>query len=309
MIDDPNTSRSESLIELKNIDDELEDLIQEINEDKEKKEEKKILLYKPESVSIFKFICHLSGKLEIFFLIVGTICTIFSGSTNALWGIIIGNTINELTNIIGLDDLSDEEYKKEVDKIEEPVNKLIYYFVILGIFTFIMNFFMLFMWGYSALRQMNFFKKNYFELILSQEQSWFDENNAYEFSSKIQSQIEQIELGIGDRFGQIILMIAEILSGFLVGFMTSWKLTLIICSSFPIIILSVLISDYFSAKLVVKSKLLNEKAGGISEELLDNIKTVTSFCNFDFELNRYSQLIDEVNKYDRKRILIEAIAY
>lgn len=67
MIDDPNTSRSESLIELKNIDDELEDLIQEINEDKEKKEEKKILLYKPESVSIFKFICHLSGKLEIFF--------------------------------------------------------------------------------------------------------------------------------------------------------------------------------------------------------------------------------------------------
>ena len=309
MIDDPNTSRSESLIELKNIDDELEDLIQEINEDKEKKEEKKILLYKPESVSIFKFICHLSGKLEIFFLIVGTICTIFSGSTNALWGIIIGNTINELTNIIGLDDLSDEEYKKEVDKIEEPVNKLIYYFVILGIFTFIMNFFMLFMWGYSALRQMNSFKKNYFELILSQEQSWFDENNAYEFSSKIQSQIEQIELGIGDRFGQIILMIAEILSGFLVGFMTSWKLTLIICSSFPIIIISVLISDYFSAKLVVKSKLLNEKAGGISEELLYNIKTVTSFCNFDYELNRYSQLIDEVNKYDQKRILIEAIAY
>ena len=309
MIDDPNNLRSESLIELKNIDDELEDLIQEINEDKEKKEEKKILLYKPESVSIFKFICHLSGKLEIFFLIVGTICTIFSGSTNALWGIIIGNTINELTNIIGLDDLSDEEYKKEVDKIEEPVNKLIYYFVILGIFTFIMNFFMLFMWGYSALRQMNFFKKNYFELILSQEQSWFDENNAYEFSSKIQSQIEQIELGIGDRFGQIILMIAEILSGFLVGFMTSWKLTLIICSSFPIIILSVLISDYFSAKLVVKSKLLNEKAGGISEELLYNIKTVTSFCNFDYELNRYSQLIDEVNKYDQKRILIEAIAY
>ncbi len=68
-------------------------------------------------------------------------------------------------------------------------------------------------------------------------------------------------------------------------------------------------SDYFSEKLVLISKELNEKAGGISEELLYNIKTVTSFCNFEYELNRYNQLIDEMNKYEQKRILIEAVAY
>ena len=92
----------------------------------------------------------------------------------------------------------------------------------LSSFVFKANFFMLFLWGYSALRQMNNLKIKYFDLILKQEQSWFDEHNSFEFSTKIQSQLEQIELGLGDRFSQIILMFAEIISGFTVGFITSW---------------------------------------------------------------------------------------
>ena len=192
------------LIELKNDEVEYSDLIKD---EKEVEEEKKLLIYSAKSVSIFKIICHLSGKLEIFFIIMGTLCTFFSGCTNSIWSILAGNTINELTNIIGLEQLDED---------------------------------MMFLWGYSALRQMNTLKMKYFELILNQEQSWFDENNAFEFSTKIQTQLEQIEMGLGDRFSQIILMFAEIISGFAVGFMTSWKLTLIICSSFPIIIISVL---------------------------------------------------------------------
>lgn len=104
-------------------------------------------------------------------------------------------------------------------------------------------------------------------------------------------------------------MSSEIIAGFVIGFITSWKLTLIICTSFPIIILAVVISDYYSKKLVLKSKDLDDVAGGVAEELLYNIKTVTSFCNFDFELNRYGALIDEMNKYDKKRILIQGIAF
>ena len=299
-------SNKEALIELKNVEDEYNKLDKE---DKDEKETKKILLFKPKSVSIFKIIWHLSGKLEIFLMIIAAISTMFSGSTNSLWGIIIGDTINELAKIVEYENLPKEEFQKELDKIEEPVNKLIYYFVFLGALTFITNFFMLFSWGYTALKQMHRLKKKYFGLILEQEQSWFDENNAFEFSTKIQNQLEQIEFGLGDRFGQIILLVSEIVSGFSVGFAISWKLTLIICSSFPIIIISVIISDYFAEKLELKSKELSATVGGIGEELIYNIRTVTSFCNFDYELNRYDNLIDEINKYDKKKLLIESISY
>ena len=280
----------------------------EIN-DKESNNDKKILIYNLKSISIFKLICHLSGKLEIFLMIIGTLFTIFSGCQYSIWGFVFGDTINELTNVIDLDNLPDEEYKKEIEQIEITINQLVFYFIILASFTFISNFLMVFLWGYTALRQIHKLKQNYFSLILNQEQSWFDENNSYEFSTKVQSQLEQIELGLGDKFSQIILMFTEVLSGFIVGFMISWKLTLILCSIFPIIICSIVISDYCEEKYLIKSKQLLEKAGGISEEILYNIKTVTSFCNFDYEITRYNQLIDENFKNESKKSLIEGIAY
>ena len=69
---------------------------------------------------------------------------------------------------------------------------------------FLSHFLMTFMWFLSALRQMHHLKEKYFATILKQEQGWFDENNAYEFSTKVQAQLEQIELGVGDKFGVLI---------------------------------------------------------------------------------------------------------
>ena len=152
----------EPLISLKNDDMEFNDLIKE---PKKIEEEKKLLIYEAKSVSMFKIICHLSGKLEIFFMLFGTICTFFSGCSNSLWCVIAGSTINELTSIAGMKDLPDDQYNEKIKGIKDPVNKLIILFVTLGALTLISNFFMLFLWGYSALRQMDTLKIKYFELI------------------------------------------------------------------------------------------------------------------------------------------------
>ena len=293
------------------IEGEISNLEQENNENKEneKSEVEKNLLFKKKSISLFKLICHLSGKLDIFLMIIGTISTIFSGASYALWGLLLGDSINDLSDLVDIDNLPEDQYNNELDKAEIKINEMIFYFIILGVLTFIGNFFMLFMWGYSALRQMHKMKKNYFSIILRQEQSWFDENNAFEFSTKVQTQLQQIEYGMGDKFGQIILMSAEIISGFAVGFITSWKLTLVLFSSLPIMISALIISDYCGENLLINSRKIYEKAGGMAEELLYNIKTVSSFCNFDFELNRYGQLVEEANKYKQKKSLIEGLSF
>ena len=299
-------SNNEPLIEQEKKDEKPDD---SSKEKKKEEGEKDILIYKADSVNICKVIDHLSTGLDIFFMVFGAICTAGSGCVSSFSALILGGTINKLTVLVGIEKLNDIEYKERIDKVEPTLNKLILYFVYLAIFTLGVNFFMLFLWGFAAMRQMNSLKTKYFKLILSQEQSFFDANNSFEFSNKIQSQLEQIEQGLGDRFSQIILMLAETISGFTIGFITSWKLSLVICACFPIIIISVVISDFFSKKLVLKAKELNEVAGGVAEELLYNIKTVTSFCNFEWELNRYNQVIEEMNKYDQKRVMIQAIAF
>ncbi len=54
----------------------------------------------------------------------------------------------------------------------------------------------------------------------------FDENNAYEFSTKVKTQIEQHDLGVGDKLGTILQFIAQFVTGLIIPFISSWKLTL-----------------------------------------------------------------------------------
>ena len=46
-----------------------------------------------------------------------------------------------------------------------------------------------------------------------------------------------------------------------------------------------------------------EKAGGMAEEVLYNIKTVSSFSNFEYETSRFNKVIDKVHELDSMVIL------
>ena len=271
------------------------------SEEEEKGEAEQNLMFGVKKVSAFYLYYHISGKFEIVLMIFGAIFTIGSGCSGAIISLLIGDTINDFSDTVEIENLPDDDYKSIIDNIKPEVNKIIKKYLIVGAAMFVCNFFMMFLWAYSSLRQIHWMKINYFSLILRQEQGWFDENNAFEFATKVQAQLEQIELGVGDKFGQIILMLAELVSGFVIGFISSWKLTLVFLSCAPIIISGFLVMLFCMEGLEVLSRKTYEKAGGIAEELLYNIKTVTSFVNFDFELNRFGKLVEEVEKYEKKK--------
>ena len=104
------------------------------------------------------------------------------------------------------------------------------------------------------------------------------------------------------------MMITEVIAGFLLAFISSWKLTLILLTCFPFIIAGALIMTFTLSKLTVASRKMYEKAGGMAEELLYNIKTVTSFVNFDFEIQRFSGLIKKVERLDKRKALINGVS-
>ncbi len=283
-------------------------------------EEKKIdnnLMFEKKSISIFKLYFHISGTLEIILSVIAIIMTIGAGCSNAIMNWIFGDSSNSFTMATEIDvikeflpkDIFDIlfEYIME-DEIEPIINKKINQFLIIGAVMFVCNFLMMFLWSYLALRQVHWLKNNYFRIILNQEQGWFDENNAFEFATKVQAQLEQIELGLGDRLGQFIMMLTELIAGFVVAFIASWELTLILLTSFPFIIGGALIMTFTLKNLIVNSRKTYEIAGGVAEELLYNIKTVTSFANFDYEINRFGNLIDKVEEYDQKKSFYSGIS-
>jgi ATP-binding cassette subfamily B (MDR/TAP) protein 1 len=86
------------------------------------------------------------------------------------------------------------------------------------------------------MRQMHHLKEKYFAVILRQEQGWFDANNAYEFSTKVQAQFEQIALGVGEKFGLLLQAVSQIICGLIISFYKSWLLTLVMMAISPTIL-------------------------------------------------------------------------
>ena len=294
-----------------------EEIIQEKDEQEEQEKIEENLMFDKKHISIFKLYCHISGTLEIILSVIAIIMTLGAGGANAAMNWIFGESANSFSLAAQIGVIK-EIFGKELfdivfnfimeEKVEPLINNQIKDYLIIGAVMFVCNFLMMFLWSYLALRQLHWLKNNYFKIILKQEQGWFDENNAFEFATKVQAQLEQIELGLGDRLGQFIMMLTELIAGFVCAFIASWKLTLILLTCFPFIIVGALIMSLTLKNLIVRSRKTFEMAGGVAEELLYNIKTVTSFANFDFEINRFGKLIDKVEKYDIKKSFISGIS-
>ena len=117
--------------------------------------------------------------------------------------------------------------------VEETMNSNMKKQLIYGCISFAGNILGFYFIGLLGTRTFYNFKKKYFSVLLSQEQGWFDSNNAFEFATKIQSQLEYVELGLGENLSKFLSLFFEAICSFIFAFFGSWKLTLVILCLFP----------------------------------------------------------------------------
>ena len=182
------------------------------------------LLFEEKEVSFVKLCLHLSGKCEIILMILGTICALGSGVAAPLMCYLFGDMANDFSSVNADDDVMDlmerlmdckneqeviglaegnedrafiyvmlyNQAKALFEKFDDEVDKMVTKLMIIGAAMFFAFGLSKFLWNYVGMRQMHHLKEKYFSIILRQEQGWFDANNAYEFSTKVQAQFEQI---------------------------------------------------------------------------------------------------------------------
>ena len=263
---------------------------------------KKNLIFDLKDVSVFRLYFHLSDNFEIFLMIMGFIGSIASGASNPLMAYLTGSTTSDASESAEdrLNSMSEEEKRIFFAEFKKAMDKKVREFMIYGALSFVAAFMSNFFWEYAALRQMHHLKEKYFARILMQEQGWFDQNNAFEFATKVQVQLEQIELGVGEKFGTLVECASTFITGLIIAFFASWKLTLIILCVSPFLAGCIIYMVTSMRKSLFLSRKAYETAGGVAEEVLYNIKTVVSFGNFDFERQRFGHYIDLVHKLDKQ---------
>ncbi len=279
--------RNENLI----IDEEYEAILAKENEYIEKnkmyKDEKDNNDENPEekkatTVSYFKLQCKYALCADFVYIIIGCVGALGVGSGLPAMSFLLGDTINKINETGG-----------DPDAYLQTIKDMAFLFLYFGAGIMVASCLMVFGWTLAGKRLVNKLKNEYFRVILEQEQSWFDQINAHEFATKVEVQTKVIESGLGDKVGNSIYSISTCIMAYVIGFLTSWKLSLVMISTLPFMA----IGGYCLTNFMISEDQMNreffEKAGGIAEEIFYYIKTVVSFGNFSFEINRFISLLKE----------------
>ena len=282
-----------SQIDLEKAKREAEELLKEGDVNQIMKDK---LMFEQKSVNLFKIYGHLFEPIDWIFLVFAIIGSIGAGISMPIMSYFTSDVYSDVGNTS--ESITAEDIALMREAVEDTMEDQIKKQLICGAVSFVCNFLSVCFWSLIGNRCCYNLKKKYFTTILAQEQGWFDSNNAFEFATKVQAQLEQVEQGIGDKVGLVITMVSQCIVGFIFAFIASWKLTLVMLCVAPVILFFTMFLMLALRKGIVLARKTWETAGGIAEEMLYNIKTVASFANFEYELKRFYEKVEIVWNID-----------
>uniref|UniRef100_A0A8B9RGD1 ABC-type xenobiotic transporter n=1 Tax=Astyanax mexicanus TaxID=7994 RepID=A0A8B9RGD1_ASTMX len=168
---------------------------------------------------------------------------------------------------------------------EEMTRYAVYYSIMGGVVLFAAYMQVAF-WTLAAGRQVKRLRKLFFHSIIKQDIGWFDVNETGQLNTRLTDDIYKINEGIGDKLGMCIQSMTTFLTGFIIGFIKGWKLTLVILSISPLLVVSAAIIAKVMTSFTSKEQTAYAKAGAVAEEVLSAIRTVFAFGGQKKELKR-----------------------
>ncbi|KAM3178291.1 hypothetical protein ACTXT7_002875 [Hymenolepis weldensis] len=183
----------------------------------------------------------------------------------------------------------------------KPINlarmrEMVGWFCLLGAVTVLLAFIEMFFFSLSSRRQSRRIRLKLFKQILRQDVPWFDRQALGDIITKLTSDIDSIETGIGERLGRFIQNFAMFISCFVSAFVNNWKIALVGLSSAPIIVIAFTVMGLTMSTFARKEQKAYSKANNVASEVFNAIKTVFAFIGQEKEKLRYSSQLGAAAK-------------
>ncbi|XP_065051927.1 ATP-dependent translocase ABCB1-like isoform X2 [Rhopilema esculentum] len=277
------------------------------NKEKEKKEKDE----KQPQVSLIKLFRH-ADITDIFLMVIGTIFAIGNGIAQPLTIIMFGDLIGDFVKYgeqqydvsLGLANATSINFD-----IEGQMVKFAEYYSLIGFGCLLAAYVHTAFWSLSGVRQANKIRKLCFKEILKKDIGWFDQIDAGELSTRITEDVTKVQNGIGDKFGMLIHSVAMFVAAFIIGFVYSWRLTLVLLALTPLVIITTAITGFVISKLTSQEQAAYAKAGGVAEEVFSSIRTVVAFGGEKRELQRYTACLGDSQKAGIRKGLNSGLAF
>jgi ATP-binding cassette, subfamily B (MDR/TAP), member 1 len=216
-----------------------------------------------------------------YWMIFGSLCAIIVGCVFPLFTIIFGQVLDILNNPATMND---------VEKQGASIRSLCIYFLIIAIASGVCGFFEYYIPVRVTERVLERVRHHYMKSLLRQEMGWFDTTRAGEATARVAEATLQMSAGM-EEVCSLLKTICTLLCGIIIGFTTSWKLTLVImgCAPFFAVALAVLIISITKGE--AESQKAYARAGDVASEVYANVRTVAAYSGEKHEVKRYDRFL------------------
>ena len=115
-------------------------------------------------------------------------------------------------------------------------------------------------------------------------------------SAKIAKEIGAIQRGLGEKVGLILVRINIIIIGFVLAYITGWKLALILSGVIPFLLLTGVAMGIATSSGVVQQMRAYSQSAGYAEQALNAIRVVHSYGQEDLENDNYRRYLERASK-------------
>ncbi|KAK0405945.1 hypothetical protein QR680_018274 [Steinernema hermaphroditum] len=223
--------------------------------------------------SLFRF----ANGIDVALMVLGSVLAIANGLLQPLNTIITGQIVNVLLNSKPL----------EGRELWEEARPDVYGFFVLGVIILLVSVLQAICWHMVCERQIRRLRNAYLRGVLRQNIAWYDENRSGTLTTQLTDNIDRMKEGMGDKIGVLFQGCAQFFAGFGIAFFYSWKMTLVMLSVIPALVILAIIMAKKTGEASRKEAEGYGVAGAIAEEVLANIRTVIAFNGQKREIKRY----------------------
>lgn len=236
-----------------------------------------------QKVSFFKLFAF-ADRLDVLYMVVGTIAASANGLAQPLMTLIFGKLINSFGS-------------SDRDHVVKEVSKVAVLFLYLALGTAVVSFLQVACWMVTGERQATRIRGLYLKTILRQDIAFFDtETTTGEVIGRMSGDTILIQDAMGEKVGKFVQLLATFVGGFVVAFTKGWLLSLVLLSCIPLIVIAGGAMSLIMSKMSSQGQIAYAAAGNVVEQTVGAIRTVASFTGEKRAIEKYDSKLEVAYK-------------
>ncbi|WP_026629329.1 ABC transporter ATP-binding protein [Dyadobacter alkalitolerans] len=174
------------------------------------------------------------------------------------------------------------------------INQITLFLFFILICQAVFSFFRVYLFTKVSEMAMTNIRSDVFTKIITLPISFLEQRRVGELTSRITSDVSQLQGLLSFTLAEIFRQVATLIVGVSILFYTSWKLTLFMLATFPVLVVASVFFGRHQRRLARKVQDELAAANVVVEETLQSVNVVKAFTNEPLEVNRYQLILKRV---------------